>query len=259
MEALKVLIIEDDLVIGQGVEARLLDFGYTITDNVANSKDAILAFRRRLPDLVICDIQLKGSKLDGIQLADAFNNIEKVPIIFLTAFGDNKTIARAKKVNPANYLTKPCNESQLRVAIDFALDNFISGKKPELSNSLKVQTSHSCLLYSSSNYFFVKIRYKYVRIEISDIVWIEALGTNVKIITDDFNATLAANLRSFEKQVPHESLIRIHRSFIINVNKIASFDSGRCFLKYKNELKKISIGKTYKNDFHDILPKLSAD
>ncbi len=259
MPGLKILIVEDDLMLGQGLEERLLDFGYSITDNVANSQYALLAFRRRLPDLVICDIELKKSKLDGIQLAAAFNQIEKVPIIFLTSFGDSKTVERAKKVNPANYLMKPCTSPQLQVAIDLALENFMTKNTAEVIHSLKTQRTPSCLLYDSSNFFFVKDRNRYVRVEIADIVIVEALGYNVKIITDDYTVVLTANLSSFSKQVQHKSLVRVHRSHIINTNKLVSFDAGRAFLKYKDGLKEVSIGGTYREDFQRLLPRLVSD
>ena len=259
MLGLKILIVEDDLMMGQGLEERLLDFGYAITDNVANSQDALLAFRRRLPDLVICDIELKKSKLDGIQLAAAFNQIEKVPIIFLTSFGDSATVERAKKVNPAYYLIKPCTSPQLQVAIDFALENFMTKNTAEAIQSLKVQRTPSCLLYASSNFFFVKDRNKYVRVEIADIVLVEALGYNVKIITDDYSVVLTANLSSFSKQVQDKSLVRVHRSHVININKLISFDAGRAFLRYKNEIKEVSIGGTYREEFQKTLPRLMSD
>jgi len=259
MPGLKILIIEDDLMMGQGLEEQLLDFGYAITDNVANSQDALLAFRRRLPDLVICDIELKKSKLDGIELAAAFNKIEKVPIIFLTSFGDTETVDRAKRVNPAYYLIKPCTSLQLQVAIDFALENFMTKNTAEIIHSLKTQKAPPCLLYSSSNFFFVKDKNKYVRVEIADIVLVEALSYNVKIITDDYSVVLTANLSSFSKQVENKSLVRVHRSHIININKLVSFDAGRAFLRYKNGLKEVSIGGTYREAFQKTLPRLTSD
>jgi len=121
MSALKIFIVEDDLLLAEELQEQLLEFGYTITDVVANSQDALLAFRRRLPDLVLCDIHLKNSKLDGIELAAAFRQIATIPLIFLTAYGDEQTLTRAKATNPAYYLIKPCNATQLQVAIDFAV------------------------------------------------------------------------------------------------------------------------------------------
>lgn len=259
MDALKILIIEDDLLLGAGLEEQLLDVGYIITDNVSNSEDALNAFRKRLPDIVICDIHLEESELDGIELAEAFNKLAKVPLIFLTAFGDAKTLQRAKKVNPANYLTKPCNQSQLLVALDLALENFTENKEPTISHIVDIQSSSSSVLHSSEHFFFVKKDHKYVRVEIVDIVWVEALGHNVVIYTDEFRVVLSANLTNFSKKVNHQSLIRIHRSYIININKLTAFNPGIAYLKYQGGIKEIPIGKKYKDDFQGRLPRLMAD
>ncbi len=259
MSSLKILIIEDDIVIANELQEQLLEFGYLITDNVDNSDDALLAFRRRLPDLVVCDINLGGSKLDGIELVEEFNAIEKVPVIFLTSYGDSETVGRAKETNPAYYLIKPCNELQLQIALDFAVSNFTSQKTADPSHSLRLHSPPSCLMYSSKDYVFVKDRTKYVRIEIADIVWVEALGPNVKIYTSETVAVLAANLSSFTRQVSNPVLQRVHRSYVVNVDKIIAFDGGRAFVSYQDGQKEIPIGKTYRNDFQSGLPKLQAD
>lgn len=259
MSALKILIIEDDIVLATELEEQLLEFGYSITDTTNNSDEALLAFRRRIPDLVLCDINLEGSKLDGIELVKKFNSIERVPVIFLTAFGDAETTSRARVTRPSAYLIKPCNELQLESAIELAVSNFASDTLAQISQSLKTSNIPSCLMYSSKDFVFVRVDTKFVRLEIANIVWVEALGANVKIITDEFTAVLAANLSSFTRQISNPGLQRVHRSYIVNINKIVAFDGGRAFVVYKNGQKEIPIGKTYRSDFQSGFPKLQAD
>jgi len=138
MEALRILIIEDDLLLATELEEQLLDFGYSILDNVSNYADAIHSFKRRFPDLVLCDIQLEDSQKDGIEVTEKFNEITKVPIIFLTAFGDAATLERAKKINPAYYLIKPCNPTQLKIALDFAISNFTKNEQADPQHSFDI-------------------------------------------------------------------------------------------------------------------------
>ena len=237
MEALKILIVEDDIFLGNELAEQLLDFGYIITDTVTNSKDAILAFRKRLPDLVLCDIQLEDSEKDGIEVAEVFNEIAKIPLIFLTAFSDPTTVARAKKVNPAYYLIKPCNPSQLKVAIDFALLNFSTEQEASPEHSLKTHPTISHQIHSLTDSFFIKDGNKYVRLHVSDILWVEAFGANVKIFTKETKFVLTANLSSFAKQMPHEFLMRLHRSYIVNVKKIQAFQSNQVYLNYAEKEK----------------------
>lgn len=259
MHTLKILIVEDDLILAAELEEQLLEFGYTITDTVANSREALLAFRRRLPDLVLCDIHLQGSELDGIQLAGLLREIEVVPLVFLTAFGDEQTVDRAKEVRPDYYLIKPCNPNQLLVAIDFALSNYTNQKQADPRHSLQFHSLSPCAFYSTQNFFFVKNGYRYVRVEIADIAYVEAMGANVKIVTDQLSVVLTANLSSFSNQVSDRSLVRVHRSYLININKVRSFDAGRVFIPYQGVLNEIPIGKTYREGFQNRIPRLKSD
>ncbi len=259
MEALKILIIEDDVFLGTELEEQLLEFGYTITERVRDSKSAIIAFRRRLPDIVLCDINLEDSELDGIDLVKVFNTIAKVPIIFLTAFGDAKTVARAKEVNPAYYLIKPCNPNQLQISLDFAIANFMNKEEAELEHSLKLQEATTPSLHVGADYFFLKDGHKYVRVKVEDILWVEALGANVKIITEPSVFTLSANLSSFSKQVPHDFLVRVHRSYMINIHRIESFYGNRIYIQKNGKQQEIPIGKTYREGFQKLFIKLASD
>jgi DNA-binding LytR/AlgR family response regulator len=256
MKPLKILIIEDNLLLGEELQEQLLDFGYVITDNVANSDDAQRAFRRKLPDLVLSDIDLEGSLLDGIELVVELNKIAIVPVIFLTAFGDKATVERAKKVHPAYYLIKPCNATQLQIALDFAILNFTTKKEAEVQHSLQFHDSPNTSLYGSQDFFFVKDGNKYVRTEVSDIVYVEALGTNVKIKTNSGTLVLAANLSNFLEQSPHQHLLRIHRSYVVNVRHIEAFDKGQIFVKINGEQEAIPVGKTYREAFQRMMPRL---
>ena len=177
----------------------------------------------------------------------------------MTAFGNKATVERAKKTQPAYYLIKPCNTTQLQIALDFAISNFTQQREAEIKHSLEYQQTPANVLYSTNDFFFVKDGYKYVRIEANDILWVEAFGTNVKIITSENMIVLSANLGSFMQQVQHPSLVRVHRSYMLNIHKIAAFDSGRAFIPYQNDQKEIPIGKTYRQDVQALLPKLSAD
>lgn len=259
MRALKILIVEDDLLLAEELQEQLLEFGYTITDIVANSHDGLRAYRKRLPDLVLCDIQLNGSEMDGIQLATAFQEMEKVPLIFLTALGDKQTYERSKVAQPSSYLIKPCNPLQLQLAIDLALHNFAQKKDADPFQSLQFQQPPSCALYSAQDFFFVKEGYRYVRIEVADIAYVEALGSNVKIIAEHSKVVLTANLSSFLQQANHPSLVRVHRSYLINLHKVRSFDSGRVYVSYQDNLKEIPVSKSYREEFQNRLPRLKSD
>jgi DNA-binding LytR/AlgR family response regulator len=261
MQDLKILIVEDDILLAEGIAEDLREFGYSITDIAHNSRDALKAFRKRLPDLVLMDIHLEESEIDGIELARIFNNILKVPIIFLTAIGGQETVKRAKQVKPSYYLIKPCNKRQLLVAIDFAISNFTQQNEAKIEHSLRFQIAPSCVLYSTQNFFFVKKGIKYVRVEIANIIYVksESPGSNVRIITENDSLFLSVGLKSFLKQTPHPSLVRLNRSYVVNLNKIIAFDTGRVFVNIKEEQLEIPIGGSYREQIQHLFPRLKAD
>lgn len=259
MNTLKILIVEDDLVLAEQLREELAELGYVITDVVSNSEYAERAFRRQLPDLLLCDIELKGSKLDGIGLVDRLNKIVRIPVIFLTAFADEATTNRAKSLKPAYYLIKPHNPLQLQIAIDFALENYTNNEIADPHHSLGFHQPPSCLLYSSNDFFFVKDGYKYVRVNIADIIYVEAMGSTVRIVTAVNNLVFSTNLSSFLRQVSHQSLIRIHRSYLVNSHKIISFERGRAYLRKNKETIEVPVGQTYRDDLHQRFPRLLAD
>lgn len=259
MEVLRILIVEDDLLLAAELEEQLLEFGYAVTETVSRSDTALHSFRRRRPDLVLCDIRLKGSALDGIELVKEMNKISRVPIVFLTASGDTATVERAKLARPAYYLVKPCNAPQLKVALDFAIANFSSSTLADPSHSLRKQEPPTEQLFSVTDYVFLKDGYKHLRVKIASIIWVMALGANVKIITEKDTYVLTANLTSFSQQVPKDFMVRIHRSYIINIQHLASYQGGRLFMKYQQGEQELPIGKTYRSKVKDLFPRLKSD
>lgn len=254
MNALKILIVEDEFSTALEIEEQLLDWGYLITDNVRNDKAALRAFRRRIPDLVIMDINLEGSELDGIALAQLFNEAVRVPIIYLTAYADQATVDRAKSTQPAYYLVKPAIENQLKIAIDFAIFNFAQKQRPQINHSLTYHAPLKEQLEIINNFFFVKKSNRYVRIDIADVLWIEAMSSTIKIVSTQGNVAFSVTLQHFSKQIQHTYLLRVHRSFIINTSKVKEFDNHFLVVHQK----RIPIGRTYKEKVFEQLKRLQS-
>ncbi len=99
---------------------------------VSNGDDAVVKARKYLPDIVLMDIGIPGS-IDGLGAADIIRKELDIPVIFVTAYGDDAVIEKVKKVNPYGYVLKPFREQCLKVAIDLAL----SRKSGELQDRMK--------------------------------------------------------------------------------------------------------------------------
>lgn len=116
----KILVVEDEAIVAEDIASRLERMGYMITDIVASGEEAIISAITTPPDLVLMDIMLQG-KIDGITAATQIYKTVKRPVVYLTAYGDEDTLQRAKSSGSFGYLLKPFHERELRATIEIAL------------------------------------------------------------------------------------------------------------------------------------------
>ena len=116
----KILIVEDEKIIALDLQRRLERFGYTVVGMASEGEAAVELARQAEPDIVLMDILLAGG-MDGIEAAGIIHWQMGLPVIFLTAFADEKTLERAKEVEPYGYILKPLKERELYTTIDIAL------------------------------------------------------------------------------------------------------------------------------------------
>ena len=115
-----ILIVEDEKIIALDLQRRLERFGYSVIGMASDGQEAITLARERSPDIILMDIMLAGS-MDGIEAAKQIRSQLAIPVIFLTAYTDEKTLERAKEVEPFGYILKPFKERELYTTIDIAL------------------------------------------------------------------------------------------------------------------------------------------
>jgi two-component system, response regulator PdtaR len=120
MNKTKILVVEDETIVAMDIADTLQKLGHAVTATVPSSKRAITSIKENRPDLILMDIGLEG-EMDGVQTAAKIRAQFNIPVIFLTAFVDEKTLERAKVTAPAGYLTKPFEENDLRIAIEIGL------------------------------------------------------------------------------------------------------------------------------------------
>jgi len=127
-----ILIVDDDRTTASIMQLHLNNFGYHVAGIASSAKEAIYIAREQEPDLVLMDIRL-GEGDDGIDAALAISKHMNVPIVFVTAHSDSKTLRRAKIVNPVGFINKPLRESDLKTTIEFAFNS----KKKTTDKNLK--------------------------------------------------------------------------------------------------------------------------
>ncbi len=118
--AIRVLIVEDELVVARDVQLQLQGFGYTVVAITPRGEEAITLTGKLHPHIVLMDINLAGA-MDGVSTAQVIRDKYKLPVVFLTAFAADEVLARAKLVEPYGYILKPFVERELRTVLEMAL------------------------------------------------------------------------------------------------------------------------------------------
>lgn len=131
-EGAGILIVEDEIVVAVDIEERLKNLGYEVSGIVTSGEEAIEKLGTNSVNLVLMDIGLKGD-IDGIETARRIRGISSVPVVYLTAFADEETLARAQFTEPFGYLLKPVNERELHSTVKMAL------YKNKMENKLKAE------------------------------------------------------------------------------------------------------------------------
>jgi PAS domain S-box-containing protein len=116
----RILIVEDEAIIARDIERALLKLAYFVTGTVSTAEEALTQAAENRPDLVLMDIMLNG-EIDGIEAARRMRQQFGLPVVYLTAFGDPKTLQRASATAPLGYVLKPFDDRDLYAAVESAL------------------------------------------------------------------------------------------------------------------------------------------
>lgn len=234
MEALKILIVEDDFIIAEDIAQILSNAGYLVAGILARGEEVTDAIETQKPDLILLDITLAGKK-SGIEVGEEIHRqYQNLPFIYLTSYTDQNTVEKAKHTFPAAYITKPFDERDLEIAIDLAIFNQ-NKKQTEQQEPFVLQ---DCI--------FVKKDSRFEKLELKQVLLIEASGHYLIFYTKDQKQFLVGgSLKSFLEKVQQNSFVQVHRSFIVNIENISGFDENFVYLDKRS----VPIGKTYRKDF----------
>lgn len=218
MSKVKILVVEDEIVIADNICSILETLGYEVTEPAINYTEAIEQLEEQQPDLALLDIQLAGSK-DGIDLAWKIKEEFDIPFIFLTSNADPRTIERAKDLNPPAYLVKPFNKDDLYTSIELALHNFRSSSP----NSASPSSNGEEIIIKDS--FFIKEKGLFQKIKFSDILFLKSEHVYVELYTKSGKKFLIRNtMQDFIKDLP-SNFFRVHRSYAVNLNYLEAMNS----------------------------------
>jgi len=116
----KIGIVEDEGIVALDIAGIVKSFGYESAFILDSGEKAIEKLKESVPDALLMDIELKG-ELNGLQAAQKIKEIYNIPIIFLTAFEDENTLAMISKVSNDGYIVKPFEDELLKIILEKVL------------------------------------------------------------------------------------------------------------------------------------------
>lgn len=204
-----------------------------------NAVDAMGLIRETKPDLVFLDINMPN--LSGMELArliqDQAGPLPK--IIFTTAY--NHYAIEGYKVNAVDYLLKP-----------FSYEEFLRASSKVLQLSEEANNSFNTIA-ADDEFIFLKVEYQWVRISLKDITYIESLKDYVKVHLENSQKALLSliSLKALEEKLPSSKFMRVHRSFIVSLDKISAISKNSIFI----DKIEITVGEQYKEAFKTLVDK----
>lgn len=240
--ATNILVVEDESIVRKDIERSLTKLGYNVVAQADNGEKAIELAQQHRPEIALMDIMLKGD-MTGIEAAGKIKEIIDIPVIFLTAYADEATLAKAKITEPHGYILKPFKEIDLHTTIEMALHKH----KKELELKVENDLLKSLTAFKSdAEYLFVKHHSRLVKLNASDIYFVEALKDYVQVVTKDQKYTIHATMKDVEKKMPLSFFQRVHRSFIVSLDKIEAIAGGNIIIQDLG--KEIPVGGNYRDE-----------
>lgn len=237
-----ILVVEDESIVSKDIQQSLKKLGYNIVGAAATGEKAIELANEHKPDLVLMDIMLKGD-MSGIDAAEKIKELLKIPVIYLTAYADENTLSKAKVTEPYGYIIKPFKEIDLHTSIEMAL--YKHSKEREI---IKERDFLYALVENKEDdgVIFVKSNSRLVKVRTIDILFVEALKDYVVINASDAKYTIHSTMKDIEKKLPQKDFQRIHRSYIVRLDKIVAIEQPNVVIEGGKKL--LPIGGSYKDE-----------
>lgn len=228
-KTIQCIIVDDERIARDILEDHLQKIeAINIVGSCKNAIDAFNIINSNKIDLIFLDINMP--EISGLSFAGSIN--KDIKIIFTTAY--REYAVDGFNLKAVDFLLKPISFERLLQAVNKFLDETIPVK-----SAIKKE-----LVYEKSDFIFVRSDRKMIKINFSDVSYIESLGDYLKINLSNKIIITRETITSIEAKLPKNEFLRIHRSFIISINKIESFTNE--FVEVNN--KALPISRSYKKD-----------
>jgi len=237
---IKTIIVDDEPLAQDVIEShleKLADFELVAKCNNVVEANEILSTEQ--VDIIFLDIQMP--QITGIEFVKTLQN---PPLIVFTTAYDNYAI-EGFELNAVDYLLKPISLDRFMKAANKARDKFESLATPISAAKEEVK----------EDYIFVKADKKLIKVNFDDIIYIEGLKDYVIIRMNEGRVITLQTMKSLEAKLPQDKFKRIHRSYIVGLNKIQAVIGNMVEITEKNQSKHLPIGKNYREQLQNIIDK----
>jgi DNA-binding LytR/AlgR family response regulator len=225
---IRVIIVDDDELCISVIEdmiSQLDDF--ICIETFQNALDAYNYLETNDVDVVFLDVEMP--KMGGIEL---LKSLKKSPMVVMITSHEEFAL-ESYEYNVTDFLKKPAEWSRFLKTIEKIRKEFLD---------LAAQLLES----SDQEHVFIKTDSKLVQLNLSQVLWVEALGNYIRVHTEEDKYTVLSTMKEIEAKLPPKDFIRVQRSFIIRVDKVKAIEDNYIIIKDKE----IHIGKSYKEDFN---------
>jgi two-component system, LytTR family, response regulator len=220
------IIVEDEPLALKRTKEYVSQVSYlNLLASFTNAFDAIGFLKENAVDLIFLDIEMDG--FTGIEFIESLSSNPQ--IIITTAY--DKYALIGFELNVTDYLLKPFRFDRFLTAVDRVYDIVTKDKKED------------------KNFIFVKTEYRLERIDLSDIYFIEGMGDYRNVQTGLKKILTLKTFSDFETELPNNSFCRVHKSYIVSIDKIISIEHNR--IKIKDSL--IPVSDSYKDRFYNLI------
>lgn len=230
MQEIKVLIVEDEVLIAEDLKDLLLSFDVKAIEMAHSLESGIFMLKTFKPDIALLDIRMEG-ELDGLKIAEHINTNSNIPFIFITSHSDLETIRKIVQLKPAGYITKPFKRSDV-----FACINLVNTSTAKTRNKILIKDGHKTAVF-----------------EWDEIDYIEGEGNYINIYAGSRKVVARQSMDSIMNELDFETYYKIHRSYIINLKKVLKFTKKEVFIGSIT----IPVSRTLQEDFESRMSALN--
>jgi DNA-binding LytR/AlgR family response regulator len=227
---MKCVVIDDDKVSRLLIEKYISKTNFLeLVGSYENPVNAINDDKISDLDLIFIDIEMP--EMTGIEFMKNFKNLPSVIVIS----GKDKYAIESLDLDAVDYLLKPIEYPRFFKAVTKIKEYRQNRHEPDyqkFDKGIFIKDGSSSL----------------IRLKYNEIVWIEALENYVLIMTDELKHTIHFTMKSLENQLPEDKFIRIHRSFIINIEKIDAIEDNYVIITFAGKKKSFPIAKSFRDN-----------